>query len=80
MAILRLENGTTYTQLADISLELAKLNVTLNYWPIENEATRQLLKQASLTDEEKEIVLTSLDGYFEQLKQEAGYQARDLIV
>ena len=31
MAILRLENGTTYTQLADISLELAKLNVTLNY-------------------------------------------------
>ncbi len=38
MAILRLENGTTYTQLADISLELAKLNVTLNYWPIENEA------------------------------------------
>ena len=59
MAILRLENGTTYTQLADISLELAKLNVTFNHWPIENKATRQLLKQASLTDEDKEIVLTS---------------------
>jgi 1,2-dihydroxy-3-keto-5-methylthiopentene dioxygenase len=80
MAILRLENGITYTQLEDISQELAKLNVTLNYWPIKNEATRQLLQQDSLTDTEKEAVLTSLDDYFQQLKEQSGYQARDLIV
>ena len=30
MAILRLENGTTYTQLADIGIELVKVNVSLN--------------------------------------------------
>lgn len=80
MAILSLENGTTYTELADISRELAKLKVKLNYWPIENEATRQLLQQATLTDAEKEAVLTSLDGYFQELKDTKGYQDRDLIV
>jgi 1,2-dihydroxy-3-keto-5-methylthiopentene dioxygenase len=39
-----------------------------------------LLAQAALSETEKEQVLAALDCYFAQLQQEAGYQARDLIV
>lgn len=81
MAILHFEDGTTYTQLEDIAKVLAPLNVALNYWTVGNDSeTRRLLEQAALSDEEKEIVLKSLDHYFEGLKQTDGYQARDLIV
>ncbi|NES85085.1 MAG: cupin domain-containing protein [Moorea sp. SIO2B7] len=81
MAILHLEDGTTYTELEDIGRELAPLNVQLNRWPVgDNPEITTLLAKESLTDEEKEQVLKSLDSYFEQLKQTAGYQSRDLIV
>lgn len=81
MAILQLEDGTTYTQLDDIARELAPLNVQLNRWPIgENLALHRLLAKDALYDEEKEQVLQALDSYFEQLKTSAGYQSRDLIV
>lgn len=81
MAILRLEDGTTYTRLEDIARELASLNVQLNYWSVgDNGETRQLLAKEALTDDEKERVLQALDGYFEQLKDDLGYQSRDLIV
>lgn len=81
MAILRLEDGTTYTQLGDIARELAPLNVQLNRWPItDNPEIHRLLHQDALSDEEKEQVLQALDNYFEELKQTAGYQSRDLIV
>lgn len=81
MAILRFEDGTTYTKLEDISKALAPLNVALNYWTVgDHRETRRLLDKAALSDEEKEAVLQALDGYFEELKQKEGYQARDLIV
>jgi 1,2-dihydroxy-3-keto-5-methylthiopentene dioxygenase len=81
VAILQLEDGTTYTQLADIARELAPLNVQLNRWPIgENPETHRLLAKDALSDEEKEQVLQALDSYFEQLQTSAGYQSRDLIV
>ncbi|GFE70975.1 acireductone dioxygenase [Chroococcus sp. FPU101] len=81
MAILRFEDGTTYTNLEDISRTLAPLNVALNYWTVgDNRETRDLLDKAALSDEEKEAVLQALDGYFEEMKQKEGYQARDLIV
>ncbi|MCA1994415.1 MAG: acireductone dioxygenase [Coleofasciculus sp. S288] len=81
MAILRLEDGTTYTELADIERELAPLNIQLNRWPVgDNPEIHSLLAKDALTDEEKEQVLQALDGYFEELKQTAGYQSRDLIV
>ena len=81
MAILRLEDDTTYTELSDIERELAPLNVQLNRWPVgDNSEIRALLAQDALSDEEKEQVLQSLDNYFEQLKAAAGYQSRDLIV
>lgn len=81
MAILELENGTRYTDLQDISSELAPLNIELNRWAVgESQQLRQLLAQDSLNEEEKEQILKSLDSYFEQLQQTAGYQTRDLIV
>jgi 1,2-dihydroxy-3-keto-5-methylthiopentene dioxygenase len=81
MAILELENGTIYTALEDIARELAPLQVSLNRWEVsKNPAIAQLLAKETLNDEEKEIVLRSLDLYFEKLKTTAGYQSRDLIV
>ncbi|MEG4516721.1 MULTISPECIES: acireductone dioxygenase [unclassified Microcoleus] len=81
MAILRLENGTTYTQQSDITRELASLNIQLNRWPVGDSAEIQnLLAKDALDDNQKEQVLQALDGYFQQLLESAGYQDRDLIV
>jgi 1,2-dihydroxy-3-keto-5-methylthiopentene dioxygenase len=81
VAILRLEEGITYTNLDDIERELAPLNVRLNQWPVgDNPEMQALLAKDVLNDEQKEQVLQSLDGYFEQLKASAGYQSRDLVV
>lgn len=81
MATLRLENGTTHTSLQTITRELSTLNIQLNYWAIGNDPSLQhLLTQENLSDEEKDQVLTALDGYFEQLQQNHGYQSCDLIV
>ena len=81
MAILKLEDGTLYTDLQLIKDELASLNITLNYWSVgNNPQLRELLAKDSLSQDEKEVVLQGLDGYFEQLKQTEGYKSRDLIV
>ncbi|MDJ0553791.1 MAG: cupin domain-containing protein [Microcoleaceae cyanobacterium MO_207.B10] len=80
MAILELEDGTIYTQLSDITRELAPLNIQLNYWPVgEDPEVNKLLKKEVLNDQEKEQLLQALDHYFEDLKQTAGYQSRDLV-
>ncbi|OZH56048.1 acireductone dioxygenase, partial [Hydrocoleum sp. CS-953] len=80
MAILKLEDGTIYTQINDISRELKPLNVKLNHWPVgENPETHNLLAKDVLSDDEKEQLLQSLDNYFEELKESAGYQSRDLV-
>jgi 1,2-dihydroxy-3-keto-5-methylthiopentene dioxygenase len=81
VAILQLEDGTTYTQRDDIERELAPLNVHLNNWPVgDNPEIHRLLAKDALNDEEKEQVLQALDTYFEELKVSGGYQSRDLIV
>lgn len=81
MAILYLENGTNYTNLEDIRRELSSLNINLNQWPVsDNPQISNLLNQPALDDNQKEQVLKSLDGYFQELQQTAGYQSRDLIV
>ena len=81
MAILRLENGTTYTQQSDITRELAPLNIQLNRWPVgDNPEIQNLLAKDAIDDSEKEQVLEALDSYFQQLNKSAGYQDRDLIV
>lgn len=80
MAILQLEDGTTYTQLEEIARELAALKVEVNRWSVGNNPEIQiLLNKAALNETEKEQVLQALDHYFEQLKQTAGYESRDLI-
>lgn len=81
MAILRTDQGEVYTQWEDIAQKLAPLGVQLNRWSVgDNQEIRQILSQDKLSDEQKEQVLQALDQYFEQLKQAAGYQSRDLIV
>lgn len=81
MAILRLENGTTYTQLDDIMRELGSLNIQLKHLQLVNkQKLTPLLAQENLNDTEKEQVLQKLDIYFQQLRQTAGYQFCDLIV
>lgn len=79
MAILQLENGTTYTNYSDIERELAPLGIHLNHWSI-NPELQPLLAQDHLTEEEKQQVLTALEHHFEHLRDTAGYQSRDLIV
>jgi 1,2-dihydroxy-3-keto-5-methylthiopentene dioxygenase len=54
MAILKLEDGTTYTQVDDIARELAPLNVQLKRWSIgDNPDFQNLLAKDVLSDEEK---------------------------
>ena len=80
MAILRSENGTTYTDFNDISRELSSLKIELNSWSVGDDAeVRQLLAKDVLSDEEKEKILQAVDRYFEELKAKGGYQTRDLI-
>ncbi|HLO86931.1 MAG TPA: acireductone dioxygenase [Nostocaceae cyanobacterium] len=81
MAILKLENGKTITDLSAITAELAPLNIRLDRWIVgDNAQIKQLLAQPKLSEDEKEQVLQGLDGYFQQLQQTAGYTSRDLIV
>ncbi len=75
------EDGSTITDLSKINQYLEQINVTLSFWDIGNDAELEgLLSKSSLSDSEKEIVLVKLDHYFEKLKNELGYQSRDLIV
>jgi 1,2-dihydroxy-3-keto-5-methylthiopentene dioxygenase len=81
MAILQLENGQKLTDIAAICEQLEALGIQLQRWSIGEDASVSfLLSQPSLTEEEKEYVLRSLDYYFEELCAESGYHSRDLIV
>jgi 1,2-dihydroxy-3-keto-5-methylthiopentene dioxygenase len=81
MARLKLEDGRTLAEVGPIGAELAPLSVRLDRWPVgDGPELRALLSRPSLVDAEKEQVLAGLDRYFQQLKETAGYQSRDLIV
>ncbi len=81
MAILQLENGTTYTNLSKIVRELSSLNVKLKHLPLgDQENLTALLARENLSDREKEQVLQEVDVYFQQLRQAENYQSCDLIV
>ena len=79
MARLAREDGTTLDDLEAIAAELRPLGVALAHWP-PAEAVSELLRRDGLDAEEKEQVLAAHDHYFQKLRSEAGYQARDLIV
>lgn len=81
MASLQRQDGTVVADIRLIQENLAPLGVDLKYWPTGgNERLQSLLAQAALDESEKENLLQGLDHYFEQLKKDAGYQSRDLIV
>jgi 1,2-dihydroxy-3-keto-5-methylthiopentene dioxygenase len=85
MAILQLENGSTYREIGDIDRELTPLNIQLQRWPVldpvgDDLELLALLAEEQLEENEKNLILESLDRYFQQLQQDSGYQSRDLMV
>ncbi|WP_123101305.1 1,2-dihydroxy-3-keto-5-methylthiopentene dioxygenase [Acidithiobacillus sulfuriphilus] len=80
MASLRFYSGELVTDGATVAEILAPLGVTLQDYPVQAGAAAGLLQQASLTAAEQEEVLAALDTVFQRLRQERGYQARDLVV
>jgi 1,2-dihydroxy-3-keto-5-methylthiopentene dioxygenase len=81
MARMIFSSGKETTDLPTIQDRLGKLGITLRHWPAPAGARAQeLLEKQSLTDAEKEEVLGLVEGRFQELKREKGYQTRDLIV
>lgn len=81
MAILRLEDGTKYTNFAEIVSQLAPLKIQLKHLPVEkNFWLDELLAEDILNFEKKQQILDSLDNYFEELKRTTNYQWCDLMV
>lgn len=78
MARITFEDGRTETDLGAIQATLAPLAVQVAHWPVT--ADPDLVARPALEPEQKEALLQQLDGYFDRLKVEAGYQSRDLIV
>jgi 1,2-dihydroxy-3-keto-5-methylthiopentene dioxygenase len=78
MAEMIFERRPATRDLGEIQGVLAALGIELALWPPSLKA-RDLLDKPSLTPEEAELLLGMHDMYFEKLKREAGYQARDLI-
>jgi 1,2-dihydroxy-3-keto-5-methylthiopentene dioxygenase len=78
---LTLQDGKVLTDPGAIAPELAPLSIRLERWPTGGgPELAALLGKAALADAEKEQVLAALDGYFQQLRRDAGYKTRDLIV
>ncbi len=81
MAILKFEDGRQITVLEQIRKELEPLKIELSHWPIEKTAkVTPLLRADTLTDAQKEELLSCLDGRFEEQRAKFGYQTRDLVV
>jgi 1,2-dihydroxy-3-keto-5-methylthiopentene dioxygenase len=81
MARLKLEDDRVIHDLDGIQQALAPLGVQVRHWPTgDDPALRGLLDAPALDDAQKEQVLAGLDHYFQQLREQDGYQARDLIV
>lgn len=79
MAVMYFEKRPETRDLNQIKEILAQLGIELSVWPPSLKA-EALLRKESLTPEESEQVLAFHDSYFQKLKDEAGYQTRDLIV
>jgi 1,2-dihydroxy-3-keto-5-methylthiopentene dioxygenase len=79
MARIQTQDGSVYTDTNSIQNILNPINVRLLFWPT-SKSTTHLLNQKSLNESEKDAVLTGHNNYFEQLKQDEGYQSQDLIV
>jgi 1,2-dihydroxy-3-keto-5-methylthiopentene dioxygenase len=74
-------NGQQRHDYAAITARLARLGITLRHWPApESARTRALMDQAALDDIEKDELLAAVEHRFDELRREAGYQARDMVV
>ncbi len=81
MARMIFNNGNETRDLPVIQKRLAGIGITLRHWPAPaTPRARELLAQAALSDAEKEEFLGVVDNRFEELKKEAGYTTRDMIV
>ena len=79
MAQIQFLNGSTTSDMTVIQKTLSPLNIQLSIWPTQS-SVQNLLKKETLLDEEKETVAKAHDIYFNKLKEEEGYQSRDVIV
>ena len=81
MARIIAPDGTVMQDFAVIQKRLSGLGIALKTWPVPGDSRPcALLDQKSLSDPEKEELLATMDGRFEELKRTNGYQTRDLIV
>jgi 1,2-dihydroxy-3-keto-5-methylthiopentene dioxygenase len=74
-------DGSAVLDFDTIRDRLAGLGITLRRWPApEADRAKQLMDKAALDDPEKEELLAAVDNRFEELKRDAGYTTRDLVV
>ncbi|HAT13988.1 MAG TPA: acireductone dioxygenase [Microcoleaceae bacterium UBA11344] len=81
MAVLQLEDGTTYSDIRAIESQLAALNIEIDRLSLkENPAVRELLVQDVLNLTQKQQILETLKSDFEKFKAVDGCQWCDLKV
>ncbi len=81
MARMIFPDGSDNRDFVAIQAQLATIGITLRNWPAPGAArARELLAKAGLDDGEKAELLGAVDNRFEELKREAGYVSRDLVV
>jgi 1,2-dihydroxy-3-keto-5-methylthiopentene dioxygenase len=81
MAVLQLEDGTTYRDIKAIASQLAGLNIEVDRLPLkENPAVRELLVQDVLNLTQKQQILETLKSDFEKFKRVDRCQWCDLKV
>jgi 1,2-dihydroxy-3-keto-5-methylthiopentene dioxygenase len=80
MALLQIDDGTNYTDLEEIAVELAPLRIHLRHFDIgTSRLFPSLSDQDILTESEKHNILELHESLFEFLKQERGYLWSDLL-
>lgn len=81
MARMIFTDGGHTADLTSIQDRLAGIGIALHHWPVPGAPQIQaLLQKPALDEPEKEQLLASVDERFQQLKRDAGYSTRDLIV
>jgi 1,2-dihydroxy-3-keto-5-methylthiopentene dioxygenase len=81
MARMIFPDQTDTRDLPAIQAKLATIGITLRHWPAPAQPrSLELMEKAVLDDAEKQELLTVVDDRFEELKREAGYITRDMIV
>ena len=67
--------------LAAIQEKLSEIGIALRHWPLPDDPyIAELLEQPALDDVQKEELLHAVDDRFEELKAEADFVTRDMIV